>query len=606
MIKAPYNFVPLAENLVFPEWASQISIDLPFEDGVSGTIKVKYTAQTPIFIGNSKENKDAAVIPNYTSANGKYAIPGSSLRGMFRNVIEIISFGKFNRVSNSTLSVRDLQNNKLYTKYFTENEKGVFKALSKAGWLKQDEKTGEWSLFPVEYHRVEDADLETLYRTNLRSPKPEERLRRISHKVRVFFNAGPVQDHKHHFDQRTGKNLRLKYSKVEKINFTEFAGSKVGFTVLTGSCGRKHLDFIFEDKKTTVIPVSQKIIKTFDDINMSNAANQKEGIEIRKKLSVYTKNGYPGIPVFYLNNKQGELDSIGLAQMFKLPYEYTLHDAIKHSSPDNFLDNLDFAECMFGKIKSKKNDSSKYNYSLRGRIQFEDATTDSQTLGQTINTVLENPKPTYYPNYIVQETNNENYKTLMDPDVQLRGWKRYPVRNKEKPMSVVNDQIKVGSSFTPLPKEISFEGKIHFHNLKKEELGALLWAITWGNDKELSHSVGMGKPYGFGQIKADILLLEFLYNNSNDNNYCKASENEIKGFEDIFEKYMGSKIKNWSTSSQIKELKAMANPENASRPNWKLQYMSLKNDEGTNEFIAAKKSKSYLGSYSLNCQEMHL
>lgn len=108
MIKAPYNFVPLAQKVVFPEWGSQISIDSPFEDGISGTISVRYTAQTPVFVGNGKN--DNGNIDNYKAANGKFAIPGSSLRGMFRNVIEIASFGKFNRVSDAALSVRDLTN----------------------------------------------------------------------------------------------------------------------------------------------------------------------------------------------------------------------------------------------------------------------------------------------------------------------------------------------------------------------------------------------------------------------------------------------------------------------------------------------------------------
>ena len=93
MIKAPYNFVPLAQKVVFPEWASQISIDRPFEDGISGTIDVEYTSQTPVFIGNGK-NKENGCADNYKAANGKYAIPGSTLRGMLRNVIEIASFGK--------------------------------------------------------------------------------------------------------------------------------------------------------------------------------------------------------------------------------------------------------------------------------------------------------------------------------------------------------------------------------------------------------------------------------------------------------------------------------------------------------------------------------
>nr|MCR5290525.1 hypothetical protein [Treponema sp.] len=155
MIKAPYNFVPLAQKVVFPEWASNISIDRPFEDGISGTIDVKYTAKTPIFIGNGKKDNND-YLENYKAANGKYAIPGSSLRGMLRNVIEIASFGKFNRVSDAALSVRDLTNaaKELYRNHFTNKS-------IKGGWL--DFENDVWVVYPVSYYRAEDSDIENCY-----------------------------------------------------------------------------------------------------------------------------------------------------------------------------------------------------------------------------------------------------------------------------------------------------------------------------------------------------------------------------------------------------------------------------------------------------------
>jgi CRISPR-associated protein (TIGR03986 family) len=592
MIKAPYNFVPLAQTVVFPEWADLVSIDQPFEDGISGTINVKYTAQTPVFIGNGKgdekENENVP-IPNYTLANGKYAIPGSSLRGMLRNIMEIASFGKFSRVSNPILSVRDLQNGGLYTRHFTKEDNGAYEALSKAGWLEQNSESGEWFLYPVKYYRIEDSVLENLYKKDLRNKDSKKRIRKIANKVEVFFTANPVKVHKHHFMKKKQDNLKLKYAKVEKINFTQFSGAKPGFSVLTGSCGRKHMDFIFEDKKIDSIPVPKEIIRKFDDINIPDSANQKPGKALRNELSDYKKFGYPGLPVFYLTNKKNELFAIGLAQMFKLPYECNLHDAIKNSSELHFSDNMDFVECIFGKI------SNENNMSLRGRVQFEDAVTDSKLLSQQVTTVLSNPKPTYYPNYIQQDANSSKYKTLMDKDVTLRGWKRYPVRDTPNPLSVNSDQLKSASSFSPLQEGTVFSGKIHFHNLKKEELGLLLWAITWGNDN-LLHSIGMGKPYGFGQIKADIKSLSFLKNNSSENIYQEASAEEKNEWIQDFENYMERKVVGWKKCKQLQELKAMADPKNADRPNWDLSHMSLQ--KSNNDFLVAKEKHRFLSSYT--------
>jgi len=58
-IKAPFNFVPLSDKVFFPDWADKISHDIPFEDGVSGTIELTLTAKTPIFVRNGHTQADA-------------------------------------------------------------------------------------------------------------------------------------------------------------------------------------------------------------------------------------------------------------------------------------------------------------------------------------------------------------------------------------------------------------------------------------------------------------------------------------------------------------------------------------------------------------------
>ena len=600
MIKAPYNFVPLAKKVVFPEWASQISIDRPFEDGISGTINVKYTAQTPVFIGNGQKNKKSP-ISNYISANKKYAIPGSSLRGMLRNVIEIASFGKFNRVSNAALSLRDLHN-PLYTKKFTNKDEGVFVALSKAAWLDKNEESNEWILSPVEYHRVETSLVDKRYDQKLNNPKAEERISGIRKRVRVFFIATKTRVYEHHYEKRFHDNIRLKYSKVEDFMFEQFTNSKSGYIVLTGVCGSKHMDFIFDEKNNVEQPIviEDRIINDFDDINIPDSKNQKEGIKLREKLHEYKDNGYPGIPVFYLLDKEGKLESFGLSQMYKLPYKNSLHDAINNSSADNFSDKLDFAECIFGKIKDNdpKKKPSEGNISLRGRVQFEDAVSNNARLESTpVSIILNTPKPTYYPNYIKQDKSKGEYQTLMDDDVELRGWKRYPVKEVIRGSG---GPVKLASGFIPLIKGTVFEGKIHFHNLKQEELGALIWAITWGGNTTLSHSVGMGKPYGYGQVKTEISSLSYLKNNSENNKYIQSTVEDIKNWWNSFENYMKEAIPNWKETDQLKELLAMADAENAKRNEWKenLSYMNLGRNSYENEFIAAKKSKSFLAPYS--------
>jgi len=101
MIKAPYNFVPLSDKVFYPPWAEQVSHDIPFSDGESGEIEITITAMSPIFIRDHKNPEDFC---QYTNKNGEtsYYIPGTSVKGMVRNVLEIISFSKMSMLDNKT------------------------------------------------------------------------------------------------------------------------------------------------------------------------------------------------------------------------------------------------------------------------------------------------------------------------------------------------------------------------------------------------------------------------------------------------------------------------------------------------------------------------
>ena len=133
MIHAPFNFVPLTDKVFFPDWADQISHDIPFEDGTSGVLRLKITAQTPVFVRNGHTKQDADdKNETYTSfsksPDNKYFIPGSSLKGSIRNVLEIISFGKLNPINDARYAVRDLSRRSGYMDKLNPNK-------VRCGWL---------------------------------------------------------------------------------------------------------------------------------------------------------------------------------------------------------------------------------------------------------------------------------------------------------------------------------------------------------------------------------------------------------------------------------------------------------------------------------------
>ena len=94
IIKSPFNFVPIVDQVVSPDWADEISQDIPFSDGVSGTIALSITADSPIYIRNGQLNKeedskdkDYSFSHVTTSMGNRYYIPGTSIKGEVRNIM---------------------------------------------------------------------------------------------------------------------------------------------------------------------------------------------------------------------------------------------------------------------------------------------------------------------------------------------------------------------------------------------------------------------------------------------------------------------------------------------------------------------------------------
>lgn len=95
-VRAPYAFVPLSDKVFFPDWADLVSHDVPFKDGWCGEVEIEINTVTPLVVGaerNRLSNGGGDVRP-FCLPGGPYAIPGSSLQGMIRNVLEIATFGR--------------------------------------------------------------------------------------------------------------------------------------------------------------------------------------------------------------------------------------------------------------------------------------------------------------------------------------------------------------------------------------------------------------------------------------------------------------------------------------------------------------------------------
>ena len=569
MITAPYNFVPLNKEVFYPTWDKDISHDIPFEDGESGVIDITIVSKSPIFIRNHYEEGDeyaknkkgdkVSIEFCHHKLNGakQYYIPGASIKGMTRSFLEILSFSKIKFMNDGTLNVRDMSNQKLLV--------GVGK---KCGFLVKTE-TG-FSLedcgkpISISFSEVEKATGTNVRRMNTAKEKYKaigmlDIAVRKEKKIMTNFKGDKIPKNIALFDPNSNIQARL---------------------VLTGAINDKKNEFVFIKKNQTIVLDDASVVHRF------KKAYFHEGSEDGQFWEKQFKKGMP-IPVFYATDQNGVVQNIGLTQLFKLAYNKTLFEAVKQNTKE---DRYDLVECMFGAIEGEK--------ALKGRIQFSHLKSTHETYEKVKSEILGEPNPTYFPNYI-RQTNIKNgkvltYKTLMDSDAEIAGWKCYPLHQSIISTQGGNDNEDVRSKFKPLGAESTFKGKIRFHNLKKAEIGALLSALTFhGEEDTHMHNIGMAKALGYGKIKIDLKLDESLQH---------SQEVYLNYFEEVISK----DIENWKNTAQVKELFSIFNIK--CKSNKDLTYQLLENPKPKydlhkirpekNDFIGAKKAKEYLLPHS--------
>jgi CRISPR-associated protein (TIGR03986 family) len=128
----PYNFIEVPTFT--PRYAAS---EQETFTGHSGFIDVEMELETPLFIGGnrkeSNEVKDHNII-EFFSVNNRPVIPGSSLRGMLRNRMEVLSNSCFNHdyagddllnYMTHRLDLNDLDNKKIITKEVLNLKAGV-------------------------------------------------------------------------------------------------------------------------------------------------------------------------------------------------------------------------------------------------------------------------------------------------------------------------------------------------------------------------------------------------------------------------------------------------------------------------------------------------
>jgi CRISPR-associated protein (TIGR03986 family) len=550
MITAPFNFIPLNEKVFFPSWAEDISHDVPFEDGKSGVIDITITAKSPIFI------RDHANAEQFCQHNGQFYIPGSSVKGMIRNVLEIMSFSKLDKHSydDDTYAVRDLSK----ADNFYMSQMNQHKNTTYCGWLKKEGDSyiiedcgipGRISHTQINYALNIDFSsyfISSKFNANNKTQKTSE----------YKYNLVGGKIHKIAIGDMYKSEKNAKYDKREFYKFQKNS-QRLASLILTGqptprqNSGKmgdgKGFEFLFFDVQKE-LKVDKTVIENFKFAYFDERKTEpKESPDWAYwKVKLYTGEK---IPVFFQKNGS-QVEHFGLSYLYKLPYKHSVKDGVNAIHFDN---RADMTQTIFGYINKSSQEA------LKGRVQFSHfKAVENIKVLQPRKEILGTPRASYYPMYVRQHSGD--FVTFMDNNFSIAGRKRYPIHNGNKTTKTEDTgNENVGTAFTPLSPNVMFKGKLRYHNLKKVELGAILSALTFHNTPNTYHNIGMAKSLGYGKVE---LKIEGIADISN---YLKE-----------FELIVSEQILAWKDSVQLKELLSMTVEQN-NEGNSKLEYMSLEN-----------------------------
>jgi CRISPR-associated protein (TIGR03986 family) len=553
-IFGPYHFVPLSEWVYMPDWAHITSHDVPFKDGISGEIKYLLQNFSPLCVGgNSNASQDDRTVRWVKNPKNQLVIPGSTLKGLIRNTVEIAAFGKFSAIDDNTFAYRDISSD---SKYLAN----VSKLSVQSAWLKYQSDQNEWQLTFCKHAKIKHTDLNKALNIAI---KNEEKA--IAKYTQLPLSKQIQVDIEGRKQKQGIIDWAVNVGKGSTPSHIIFCNNRIKGK---GKAEDYEFSYCFYDPQPSPLKtnanfsaVVQSFIQSHDEEQVNYLLNHS--------------NSHLGIPVFVLFDKDKKaVHSIGLAKMPRILYKHSTRDVATHTQRllkgNSSSAVFDLAELMFGTLREQA-------LSLKSRVMFTDAIIQQST-GTYISdyVTLNNPKATFKGAYLEQPYKRK-YQDYDDNNSKLSGWKRYFIQDNFKENQTGNDNINVKTKLELLKTGSKFIGTIYFHNLKPEELGALIWALEF-ESKECFHGLGHGKPLGAGKVQFSIQNVTGYINSSAYMPHTLDASHYKSLFVDhMNHQYPGVHV-NWQQSPQIKHLIAMSKSKTASGRD--LDYPELKAFKG--------------------------
>ena len=113
--------------------------------------------------------------------------------------------------------------------------------------------------------------------------------------------------------------------------------------------------------------------------------------------------------------------------------------------------------------------------------------------------------------------------------------------------------------------------------------GAIISALTFFGDGNSYHTIGMGKPLGYGKVKVELSGLKVRPNKTLQ---C-VSDAVAADYVQCFRKFMSDRNKGWEDSATIKQFKVMGKGIPVGKED-RFKYMTMSNRREENEFLQCK------------------
>lgn len=513
---APYNFVELPEKVVLAKQPLP-SANTYHSEHQTGWIDCQLETSSPLYIrcGLTHEQflagKEAKDLPEFFTHPGNLrpTLPGSSLRGMLRSLIEIISFGKLDesRVdSKPSFTFRavaakgDDPLGEIYKRRI--NAKTV-----RAGYLLCE--GDQWYVQPAQdveqkpfvwirddkvkltgFISVDDASYYPQYFTN------------------ISFGRIAIKNTRPFAEQISGNPDQLQHKKGVLITSGNMAETGSG----AGTSPRKNHCLVGQrDVKAQRLPISPEAVRIYRD-TLTEFQQNKHAFSSTWGVLQHDRC------IFYCQPEPGQhITLFGHSPNFRIPYLHNGTDqpvTIADLIPENLRNSqlVDLADAIFGYVRSGK---ATQEQAQAGRVFVSDALCGKQAESDIwlaseaiMPRILSSPKLTTFQHYLVQDKSAKkdlkHYTSQPGVKTIIRGHKLYwhkgksPTIEHPDPTNAPETQT---TKIRPIKPGVKFAFKIQFENLCDEELGALLWLLNAAQDETYRLSLGMGKPLGMGAVK---------------------------------------------------------------------------------------------------------